>query len=102
MASPAQIIKGVELAQAIVEAKQLKRKNALHFYKPYDRQKIFHYQSSDYAQRCMGAGNQLGKTLCGSMEAAYHTTGKYPDWWTGKRFQNPTVGWVCGVTPSSS
>lgn len=44
------------------------------------------------------AGNQLGKTLAGGYEAAMHATGRYPEWWTGKRFSGPVVGWVCGVT----
>src|SRR6516165_7020187 len=22
----------------------------------------------------------------------------YPQWWTGKRFDRPTIGWACGVT----
>jgi Terminase large subunit, T4likevirus-type, N-terminal len=44
------------------------------------------------------AGNQLGKTLAGGFEVAMHATGRYPDWWQGKRFDKPTVGWACGVT----
>ena len=44
------------------------------------------------------AGNQLGKTLAGGFEAAMHATGRYPDWWKGKRFDRPVVGWACGVT----
>ncbi len=44
------------------------------------------------------AGNQLGKTLAGGYEAAIHATGIYPEWWIGKRFEKPTVGWASGVT----
>jgi phage terminase large subunit-like protein len=44
------------------------------------------------------AGNQLGKTLAGGFEVAMHATGRYPDWWKGRRFDRPTVGWCCGVT----
>ena len=44
------------------------------------------------------AGNQVGKTLAGGNEAAMHATGRYPDWWKGKRFDRPTIGWACGVT----
>src|SRR5262245_12999645 len=44
------------------------------------------------------AGNQLGKTLAGGFEAAMHCTGRYPDWWKGRRFDRPTVGWAAGVT----
>jgi phage terminase large subunit-like protein len=44
------------------------------------------------------AGNQLGKTIAGGFEAAIHATGLYPEWWTGKRFDKPTIGWAAGVT----
>ena len=46
----------------------------------------------------MCAGNQLGKTLAGGFEAAMHATGRYPEWWKGKRFDGPTVGWACSVS----
>lgn len=48
------------------------------------------------------AGNQLGKTLAGGAEAAYHATGLYPPGWTGRRFSKPTVGWASGVTGEST
>lgn len=44
------------------------------------------------------AGNQLGKTLAGAAEAAYHLTGQYPelceefpDGWQGRRYDKPIV-----------
>jgi phage terminase large subunit-like protein len=48
------------------------------------------------------AGNQLGKTIAGGFEAAMHATGLYPEWWTGKRFDKPTIGWAAGVTGEST
>jgi hypothetical protein len=42
------------------------------------------------------AGNQLGKTLSGGMEMAMHLTGKYPAWWSGKRFNHPIRAWAAG------
>src|SRR5262249_13704046 len=27
-----------------------------------------------------------------------HATGRYPDWFKGKRFDKPTVGWACSVS----
>ena len=48
------------------------------------------------------AGNQLGKTIGGGFEAAIHATGRYPDWWGGRRFDKPTVGWAAGVTGEST
>jgi phage terminase large subunit-like protein len=32
------------------------------------------------------------------METNYHLTGEYPDWWTGRRFNNPIRMWVGGPT----
>ncbi len=44
------------------------------------------------------AGNQLGKTFCGGAEMAVHLTGKYPDWWNGRRFDRPIRGWAASKT----
>jgi phage terminase large subunit-like protein len=44
------------------------------------------------------AANQSGKSFAGGMEAAMHATGRYPEWWQGKRFDRPTIGWACGTT----
>lgn len=44
------------------------------------------------------AGNQLGKTLAGAMEAAVHATGQYPEDWAGRRFDKNTTGWAAGVS----
>lgn len=35
------------------------------------------------------AGNQLGKTVAGAAELAMHLSGRYPDWWVGRRFDKP-------------
>lgn len=48
------------------------------------------------------AGNQLGKTLAGGMEWAMHLTGLYPDWWVGRRFDEPVRLWAAGVTGEST
>jgi hypothetical protein len=72
--------------------------NKLAYYKPYPKQIEFHAAGAMHRERLLMAGNQLGKTLAGGFEAAIHATGRYPDWWRGKRFDKPTVGWACGVT----
>lgn len=92
------IAKAKKLAQAIIQYKQIKAGNQCFFYKPYAKQKQFHAAGLKYSERCMGAGNQLGKTYCGAMEAAFHATGLYPADWEGQRFSKATVGWVCGVS----
>jgi phage terminase large subunit-like protein len=51
-----------------------------------------------YRERCFMAGNRVGKTEGGSYETVCHLTGRYPDWWKGKRFNHPTRGWAAGDT----
>ena len=70
----------------------------LKYYKPYSKQRDFHAAGATSRERLLMAGNQLGKTLAGGFEVAMHATGRYPDWWQGKRFDRPTVSWACGVT----
>jgi phage terminase large subunit-like protein len=67
-------------------------------YKPYSKQREFHRNGATHRERLLMAGNQLGKTIAGSMEAAMHATGLYPDDWPGRRFDKATSGWAAGVT----
>jgi phage terminase large subunit-like protein len=48
------------------------------------------------------AGNQLGKTIAGGAEWAYHLTGRYPDWWDGREFKKAVHMWASGVTGEST
>jgi phage terminase large subunit-like protein len=48
------------------------------------------------------AGNQLGKTWAGGFEWAIHLTGRYPDWWEGRVFDEPVRFWASGVTGEST
>lgn len=48
------------------------------------------------------AGNQLGKTLAGSFEWAMHLTGRYPEWWRGRRFDKPGRYWAAGESGVST
>jgi len=83
----------------MMEEKEKRRlENQLKHYRPYKKQYDFHKYGMVYSERCLGAGNQLGKTLAASMEVAMHLTGLYPDWWNGKRFSSEVVFWVGGVS----
>lgn len=77
--------------------KELSRRK-LELYRPYAKQRIFHASGLRYRERLLRAGNQLGKSYCGSAECAYHLTGLYPDWWEGRRFEEAPRCWVGGVT----
>jgi len=76
--------------------------NRLAHYRPYPKQAAFHAAGDGHRERLFMAGNQLGKTLAGSIEEAVHATGRYPAWWRGRRFDRPTVSWVAGVTAEST
>ena len=86
------------LATLTAEKKRRSIENRLQYYRPYEKQIDFHNAGARHRERLLMAGNQLGKTLAGGNEAAMHATGRYPDWWNGRRFDGPTVGWACGVT----
>lgn len=80
----------------------LRTENRLSEYCPYAKQNDFHAAGSIYRERLFMAGNQLGKTLAGAAEASIHLTGRYPEWWAGRRWDRPTTAWVAGVTGEST
>jgi len=85
----------LEFAQMLKEQKRRISRNKIADYRPYPKQKEFHAQGADHRERLLMAGNQLGKTLAGAAEMAYHLTGLYPDWWEGRRFDHHILA-MCG------
>lgn len=77
---------------------QLQAKNPLDFFDPYPKQLDFFAMGAEKRERLLQAGNQTGKSQAGAFEAACHATGFYPKWWTGRRFNRPTQGWICGAS----
>ncbi len=86
-----QLKKAARVVKAITENKMLA-------YRPYAKQIEFHNNGFKYRERLLLAANQSGKTLAAAMEVAYHTTGRYPDWWEGRRFNSPIRCWVAGTS----
>jgi phage terminase large subunit-like protein len=80
------------------ELDRRQREDRLKYYQPYPKQAQFHEAGAKVRERLLMAGNQLGKTLAGGFEVAMHATGRYPDWWKGKRFDRPIVAWAAGTT----
>lgn len=80
------------------EAELRASRNRLRSYQPYNKQQDFHAAGARFRERLLMAGNQLGKTIAGSMEAAMHATGRYPAWWRGRAWRKSTNGWAAGVT----
>ena len=90
---------------AIALQRELARRagrNRLAGYRPYAKQREFHEAGAAHRERLFMAGNQLGKTLAGSFEMAMHLTGRYPDWWAGKRFAAAGRYWAAGETRIST
>jgi phage terminase large subunit-like protein len=83
--------KAARAAMAIDAAKSF---NRLQFYRPYAKQQEFHDLSCSKKERLLMAGNRNGKTYCGAAEFAMHLTGKYPDWWMGRRWNRPIEAWA--------
>ncbi|KKL18197.1 hypothetical protein LCGC14_2477930, partial [marine sediment metagenome] len=93
------ILAAAEKARVIT--RRLKSR-VLFSYKPYPKQAEFHAAGRSFPERMLSAGNQDGKTWPGSREAAMHLTGFYPDWWEGRVFDHPTVGWTGSPTNETS
>lgn len=55
-----------------------------------------------HQERCMMAGNRVGKTVVGGFETTLHLTGRYPDWWPGYRFKHPIEAWAAGDTSETT
>ena len=65
----------------------------------YPRHMEFFGAGATYRERCFMAANRVGKTEgAGAFESTLHMTGEYPDWWPGRRFEHPTMGYACGKT----
>jgi phage terminase large subunit-like protein len=74
--------------------------NQLKHYRPYPKQLDFHAAGGPLTtrERLLKAGNQVGKTWSAGFEHAMHLTGRYPDWWKGAVFDEPTIGWAASET----
>lgn len=79
-----------ELNDLLTELEEV-NKSLSYEYIPHSKQKAFHCA----AQKIRGVfgGNRSGKTEMGALEARYHATGEYPEWYPmAGRFSGPTRG----------
>lgn len=84
--------------KAILDAKS---GDMLSVYAPYPKQIEFHAFGNFFGQRLFQAPNQSGKTVAGAFEIAAHATGRYPEWWPGRKWARPTKGWIAGESTSA-
>tara|TARA_R100001015_G_C4634760_1_gene202008 strand:- start:4596 stop:6044 length:1449 start_codon:yes stop_codon:yes gene_type:complete len=87
--------RALELVKAL---KRLERFNRIDLYDPYPYQLKFHETGSEANQRLLMAANRIGKSFSGAAEMSYHLTGLYPDWWKGRRYDQPITAWAGGVS----
>ncbi len=65
----------------------------------YPQHLAFFKMGAQTSTRCFMAANRVGKTEGGGgYETALHLTGRYPDWWEGKRFSRAIDAWAAGDT----
>ena len=86
------------LRELLQHKQQLLQSQQVIRYAPHARQIAFHNAGKNRAERLFMAGNRCGKTLCGAVELSFHLTGKYPNWWQGRRFNKPVRAWAASVT----
>ena len=80
------------------EQKKRLRFNRIDQYDPYPYQQQFHETSKDSNQRLLMAANRIGKSFGGAAEMSYQLRGIYPDWWKGRRYDQPITAWAGGVS----
>ena len=72
------------------------------FFNPYGWQSEFLKASSNCQQILAMTGNRCGKTYTGAYAMSVHLTGLYPDWWEGRRFENPILAWAAGISTDTT
>ena len=93
----------------LLEEKELRlKRNKIRSYFPdtgdlrrelYPKHTSFFDAGATHRQRLMLAANRVGKTeSVGCYELTLHLTGKYPEWWTGRRFEKSIRAWAAGDT----
>jgi phage terminase large subunit-like protein len=87
-----------ELQTLLETEKRRRERSRLLHYAPYAKQRAFHAAGAIHRERLLMAANQVGKTWCGAAEMAFHLTGRYPHWWSGRRFAGPVRAWAGSQT----
>lgn len=100
-----------EVLEAVRIAEELERRRAgrkLSTYYPetgplrrelYPKHLEFFALGKGKRERLFLAANRVGKTEgAGGYELACHLTGRYPPWWTGRRFDKANNWWAAGDT----
>lgn len=68
----------------------------------YPKHMEFFSAGAKWKERAFIAANRVGKTVAGGFETTCHLTGIYPDWWEGRRFNEPINAWCIGKTAKTA
>lgn len=68
----------------------------------YPKHCQFFKLGATYNERAFIAANRVGKTTGAAYEVTAHLTGLYPDWWEGRRFEEPVRVWAAGDTAKTA
>ncbi|MCP2003497.1 UNVERIFIED_ORG: phage terminase large subunit-like protein [Buttiauxella agrestis ATCC 33320] len=91
-------------AKLIAAARRYNRYYKLDNFQPHQFQREWYWSGIHATLRYLSAANQIGKTFGAAVEMAYHSTGLYPDWWPGRRFDviDKETMWAMGVSLEST
>jgi len=82
--------------ELVFEVKEDMKYNQLKYFRPFPHQLKFFHDTYKSDRRGILAANRIGKTVSTCFETACHLTGRYPEWWQGKRFNKPVNVMVAG------
>jgi phage terminase large subunit-like protein len=69
----------------------------------YPQHQAFFAAGATRRERAFIAANRVGKSEgVGGYETVLHLTGRYPTWWTGRRFNRPINAWASGDTAKTT
>lgn len=97
--------------QTVVDAVDQVKHNRIHEIFPssgefrrelYTKHMEFFAAGKTHHERLFMAANRVGKTVSGGMEVYCHTTGNYPDWWPGIKFDRPVRVLAAGDTSATT
>jgi phage terminase large subunit-like protein len=92
----------------LTELQYRQRYRRIDFYRPNTKQLEFHANVAP--ERALRAGNQTGKTTAAGAQMTFDALRRYPDWYTGHRFETPPkierpcdfLGWVASTTSTTT
>jgi phage terminase large subunit-like protein len=99
------------ISRQLIEAERQRRRSAFVTLFPdtgalsreyYPKHLEFFAAGAQYKERLFMAANRVGKTVAGAYETTCHLTGRYPDWWQGRRFGHAPDGWACGANSQTT